>query len=152
MSVVRRAATAAALISNYCDHIEHVEEADRRWVLTAAEEFRTIACVLAISGELRLHDDWNQKISRDPITRTMRCMQIAQAEYDREHHPDVFGRSRYEQLRHHAIKATVLLGRLCDSAVTDRELAIEFWSLGLRVSTVMHQKLEETLAERPAAA
>src|SRR5438093_12032024 len=40
-------ARCAADVANFCDHVEHNESADRRWVIDAGTELRRIACALA---------------------------------------------------------------------------------------------------------
>ena len=49
-------------------------------------------------------------------TCTWRQVQVAQLLHDRRFHPDVFGLSSLEQLRHYTLHVTKLAGLLVDAA------------------------------------
>lgn len=125
---------AAAAVCNYCDHVEHNEEADRRWIFDAARTLREVACGMAAHEEADLLALYAARLraieARNPLrgsasldggalaerAGTWRELQMAQAEHDRYYHPDVIGLSKFTQLNHYALHLAKLAGALAEVA------------------------------------
>lgn len=163
-------AKASADVARYCDHAEHNEPLDRGWVLEAAVALRReslrIAQVLdadlirLYAGRLREVEERNVlKSSNDfsgfeAVTRakTLRSLQSVQSLHDRNFHPDVFGLSKAEQLRHYAFHLAKIVGSLavaCEDDETWNDFAHrrlpDMFLFGLKLATVMG----ETLPDEP---
>src|SRR3954468_15078657 len=104
-------ARCAADVANFCDHVEHNELTDRRWVLDAAAVLRTEACRVAQheGDDLRaLYAARLRAIERRNPTWTSEALdggaiaeqaiswhelQVVQAHHDKRYHADVVGLS-----------------------------------------------------------
>jgi hypothetical protein len=162
-----QAAQASALINAYCDRAEHNETVERDWVLDAGRTFRLLGLELAqdlscdpfglyarrlVAIEKRnvlyAGEDLGQSIRE---AKTWRELQLVQVEHDRLFHPDVFGMSRADQLRHYAFHAAKLAGVLAGQAqgappaadVFEGRIA-DLLLFGVKLATVMFDKLPET--------
>jgi hypothetical protein len=162
------AATAAADIARYCDHAEHNEPLDRVWVSEAAAILRHAARNIADALGVDLIQAYADRL-RDiearnvllPVTgydgfaavgaaKTLRELQSIQAQHDRNFHPDVFGLSKAEQLRHYALHATKIVGSLalaCEDEQTwddfTRRRLPDMFLFGLKLATVMGESLPD---------
>jgi hypothetical protein len=161
-------ARCAADVANFCDHVEHNEVADRRWVIDAATMLRRIACGLAQQDgqdllelyALRLQaieqrtPTWTaESIDGAALARqagTWRDLQLAQAEHDRRYHPDVVGLAKYEQLRHCALHLAKLTGAaasvvqgVADAGDFRARRLPDVLLFGLKLATIMGERLPE---------
>jgi hypothetical protein len=159
-----RAAVASALINNYCDRAEHCETVERDWVLEAAREFRAIAFQIALEQDTDIIAAYAQRMLQIQkrnvlfdrhttdvrMAPTWRALQLIQVEHDRAYHPDVFGLTKIDQLRHYAFHAAKLAGALARAAqgeLSEEEAARRVPDLllfGVKLSTVMSEKLPDT--------
>ena len=159
------AAKASALVSNYCDRVEHNEVVERDWVLDAGRVFRRLGFVMARelgalpfelyaerleAIELRNALYAGDRLSdRLRLTSTWRQVQLLQVEHDRIFHPDVFGLSRSDQLRHYAFHAAKLAGALARDATDDidpaelRKRIPDLLLFGVKLATVMSERLPD---------
>lgn len=163
---LREVVRAAANTARFCDRSEHAEHADRTVVSAAAASCRSTALVLGEALAIDVFDAYANRLSSierchalstgdgfdggDAVraARTWRDIQVAQAEHDRRFHPDVFGLSRLDQVRHFALHLTKLAGALCDAGEapgpTDAFLTLRLPDLllfGVKMSTVMNEVL-----------
>ncbi|WP_420626806.1 hypothetical protein [Candidatus Poriferisodalis sp.] len=74
-------------------------------------------------------------------------VQIAQVEHDRQFHPDVFGLSKVDQLRHYTFHVTKLAGLLVEAVdlgnwetFRDERLA-DIAVFGVKLATVCNERL-----------
>jgi hypothetical protein len=159
-------AEAAAAVANYCDHAEHNETLERAWVTDAAETLRTLSEEIAAYEHEDLYSRYAARLrqieQRNPLwspreldggalveqASTWKALQLAQAEHDRRYHPDVFGLSKMEQLRHYAFHLAKLAGAIAEVAAghgdhgdfCSRRLP-DLLLFGLKLSTVMGEQL-----------
>lgn len=151
--LVVKAAIAAGKVANYCDHAEHNEVLDRRWVIDSAEEFRSLALVIATMGGVELRkafvafgQPWDGRVLNClKIGSSQRDVQRALIDHDMKVNPDVMGRARCDQLRHHAMRTIILVARIADNTL-DKTTAVTSLALGIRLATVMFEKLPEDVA------
>ncbi len=161
-------ARCAADVANFCDHVEHNEATDRRWVVDAGIELRRIACAVAADEGVDLHERYATRLDaierRNPTwtpaaldgpalaraATTWRALQLVQMEHDRRFHPDVVGLAKFEQLRHCALHLAKLAGSAASVAqgVGDAEdfsvrRLPDVLLFGLKLATVMGERLEE---------
>lgn len=161
-------ARCGADVANFCDHVEHNESADRRWVIDAGTELRRIACALAADEGLDLRElyaarletierrnaTWTPQTLDGPAlaraSATWRALQLVQVEHDRQYHLDVVGLAKYEQLRHCALHLAKLAGSAASVAqgVGDPEdfsarRLPDVLLFGLKLATIMGERLEE---------
>src|SRR4051794_35038061 len=106
---LRDLAIATGQVANYCDHSDHNEAVEARWVLGAAETLRAIARriaeregvdLLALYAK-RLDAIESRNVAADSnefdgataarAASTWRELQLVQYEHDRRYHPDVLG-------------------------------------------------------------
>jgi hypothetical protein len=129
---------AAASLASYCEHVEHNEPHVVEDAARAGDSLRTIALALAREADLSLLEVYRRRIEdieaaslhsataidgivdmpgADALRHatTWRQVQIAQLLHDRRFHPDVFGLSKLEQLRHYTLHVTKLAGLLVDA-------------------------------------
>ena len=162
-----RLAVISADVNNYVDHVEHNEVIDRDWVLGSAAKLRELALELAAHEGLnpvavysqRLEAIQQRNVLNNPFlarsaahaafaAKTWRDLQITQAEHDRVYHPDVFGLTKNDQLRHYAFHVAKLAGLLAQRARTDDggELTVrriaDLMLFGVKLATVMGVKLD----------
>lgn len=159
-------ARSAADVANFCDHVEHNELSDRRWVTDAAAVLRRISFEIAESADENVIARYVARLReverRNPTwdtsefdggaaaeaAVTWRDLQAVQASHDRRYHPDVAGLSKLDQLRHYALHLSKLTGALAavsrgieePSAFYDRRLP-DLLLFGLKLSTVMGERL-----------
>jgi hypothetical protein len=171
-------AVLAGDIGNFCDHVEHNEPASRDLVCAAAASLRQMSAGLARSCgtdivrlyEARLNQiqmrnvlfSSDRRLSTAGGLGSLRDLQLLQADHDRLYHPDVFGLSKYEQLRHYAFHVSKLAAALAKASDPADEAALwdvctyrvaDMFLFGLKLSTVMHERLPddpvETILPRP---
>jgi hypothetical protein len=129
---------AAADLAAYCEHVEHNEPHQVADIAAAGDQIRRIASTLARAAGVSLLAAYRARITEieaasvhsataiDGIadlagvdalrhTVTWRQVQVAQLIHDRRFHPDVFGLSKLEQLRHYTLHVTKLAGLLMDA-------------------------------------
>jgi hypothetical protein len=158
----------AADVANFCDHVEHNEAADRRWVIDAGTMLRRLACQLAADEGLALQDLYAVRLQmieqRTPLwtpdtldgpalakaATTWRELQLAQVAHYRTYHLDVVGLAKFDQLRHCALHLAKLAGAAASVAqgigdVDDfraRRLP-DVLLFGLKLATIMGERLEQ---------
>ena len=165
-SLIRSASACAA----FCEHIEHNEPATTQQVVAAAESMRQLAAQLADQSGLSLRQAYEDRIRAVEASSMLRYVattertelagadalassrrwdevQIAQLAHDRQFHPDVFGLSKIEQLRHYTFHVTKLAGMLADAveqeswnAFRDERLA-DVAVFGVKLATVCNERL-----------
>jgi hypothetical protein len=171
------AASHAAAVANYCDHVEHNEVVARGWVTGAGDGLRTLALAFApVAGvdvfslyadRLRMIESKNVLASLDSFDGgaaadnavTWRELQLVQAEHDRVYHPDVVGLAKVEQLRHYALHLTKIVGAFatCASGFGDaEEISVrrlpDTLLFAIKLHTVMGAPLPEEPLPREGAA
>ena len=163
---LRLVAVSTAEVARYCDHAEHNEELKRAWVLHAGERFRDVAMALASAFDVDLRDsyatrlgaieanhlldtgdDFNGQAEASAVW-TWRELQCVQIRHDRLFHPDVFGLSKAEQLRHYLLHLAKLTGFIASATLDDgywpalKERGIaDLLVFGLKLPTVMGVRL-----------
>lgn len=161
-------ASAAAAVANYCDHADHNELTERRWVMDAAGTLRELACQIAAhEGQdvlARYAARLRQIEQRNPLwgpleldggslverAGSWRELQLAQAEHDRRYNSDVIGLSKMGQLQHYALHVAKLAGATAELAAgrgtrddfLQRRLP-DLLLFGIKLSTVMGERLAE---------
>lgn len=165
-ALVRSAAACAA----FCEHIEHNEPTTTHEVVAAAQVMREVAAQLAIHAGVSLREAYARRIREVEQTSllrystqaesselagadaaaTARCwdeLQVAQLIHDRQFHPDVFGLSKVDQLRHYTFHVTKLAGLLVDAidqgtwdSFRDERLA-DIAVFGIKLATVCNERL-----------
>lgn len=129
---------AAAALAAYCEHVEHNEPHHVVDVVAAGDQLRQIASTLAQAAGVSLLTSYRARITEieaasihsataidgiadlsgvDAVRHatTWRQVQVAQLIHDRRFHPDVFGLSKLDQLRHYTLHVTKLAGLLVDA-------------------------------------
>lgn len=157
-------AQPAALVANFCDHIEHNEFADREWVLKAGSDMRDLAVKQAKNIKLSIFTLYANRLDMIESANalfnpclyngkhsamralTWRELQCVQIDHDRYFHPDVLGMSKYDQLRHFSFHLSKLVSAFASS--TDEHELInkrlpDTLLFGMKLSTVMGQRLPE---------
>lgn len=140
-SAERSLILAAANCAGFCEHIEHIEPSNVSDVVSAAKDMRNLASSLSAREGVSLRDAYAKRIrgveesslhrfvglgvealigadALDHAT-TWEEVQIAQNLHDRQFHPDVFGLSKVEQVRHYTFHVTKLAGLLTKSIMED---------------------------------
>jgi hypothetical protein len=167
-------AQAAGAVSTFCDRLEHGESADRETISQAARLLRESASEYARGARLDLIDLYATRLGRsernhvlgrsssfdgETAVRTAASMcdlQQAQVAHDREFRPDVFGLSRYEQLRHCALHLAKLAGSAADMYQDpsrqedfDRRRLPDVLLFGLKLATLADERLSDEPLEQP---
>jgi len=129
---------AAAALAAYCEHVEHNEPHQVADAAAAGDQLRQIASTLAHAAGVSLLESYRARITEieaasihsataihgiadlagaDALRHetTWRQVQVAQLIHDRRFHPDVFGLSKLDQLRHYTLHVTKLAGLLVDA-------------------------------------
>jgi hypothetical protein len=169
------ASVAAALVANYCDHVEHNEQVDRDWLETAGRMLRQIACEIAewegrdllslYANRLRaiehrnpcFHEDGFDGGARAEEATTWRQLQLVQVEHDHHYHPDVIGLSKCDQLRHYSLHLTKLSGALAELSRGSDSLDFlnrrlpDFLLFGIKLATVTGKTLPERSLATPSS-
>jgi hypothetical protein len=165
---LRQVAVSTAEIARYCDHAEHNEQLDRAWVIGAGASFRQAAMELAAAFDLDLHEAYAKRLgaieaghllataggfdgrAEAGAAWTWRDLQRVQIGHDRQFHPDVFGLSKAEQLRHYQFHAAKLTGFLAAATIGEdrwpmlQERAIpDLLIFGLKLPTVVGVSLPD---------
>jgi hypothetical protein len=165
-------APAAAAVANYCDHVEHNESAETRWVTEAADALQRHALRLAHEAEIDLIEAYAERLNaierRNPLSQTQsfdgrsaalsattwRDLQLVQIEHDRHYHPDVTGLAKIEQLRHYALHLMKIVGAFAEPADEEELLTRRLPDtllFALKLRTVMGKCLDkEPLPRRHA--
>lgn len=161
---------AASDCASFCEHIEHNEPADTHRVVVAGRVMRRMAVALASQSGLSLRQAYETRIrqveassllarSDEGSTKRLvgadalsnaKCwdeVQRAQVAHDRHFHPDVFGLSKVDQLRHYTFHVTKLAGLLTNAidlgnwdAFRDERLA-DIAVFGVKLATVCNERL-----------
>lgn len=128
----------AAALAGFCEHVEHNEPTISQMPTDAARRLRSIAVDLATNTDIDLAHAYATRIAQvevaslhsqvpgSPtpflpgadamaIASTWAEFQVAQVIHDRQFHPDVFGLSKIDQLRHYTLHVTKLAGLLVDA-------------------------------------
>jgi hypothetical protein len=160
-------ARAAGDVANFCDHLEHCEDADRATVSAAARTLRQEALALCEAEQIDAVVAYANRLEaverRSPLfpfdefdarkaiaaAETWIDLQQVQARHDRLYHLDVVGLHKQEQLRHCALHLAKLVAALAD-AVGDRRAQEEFSDrrlpdmviFALKLSTLMGDTLD----------
>ncbi len=134
---LRQLVKATALLAGYCEHVEHNEPNTVSDPLLAAEILRDVAVGLVRASGRSLVEAYSTRIraveERSRLrfsscgesrlsgaelvvsARTWADLQIAQDVHDRQFHPDVYGLSKVDQLRHYTFHVAKLTGLLADA-------------------------------------
>lgn len=160
----------AAALAAYCEHVEHNEPTLPQLPIDAARRLRALAADLAAGARLDLATCYAERIERVEVaslysqipnstslslpgaqamkgSTTWADFQAAQVIHDRQFHPDVFGLSKIDQLRHYTLHVTKLAGLLIDAIDSNRwgdfapnrlaDLAI----FGVKIATACNDRL-----------
>ena len=167
---VRALIRSAAACAAFCEHIEHNEPTTTHEVVAAAQAMRDLAARLAEQSGISLRDAYTERmrvveeasllrysagtdgetlVGADALA-VAQCwdeVQIAQMFHDRQFHPDVFGLSKVDQLRHYTFHVTKLAGLLVDAieqgtweCFRDERLA-DIAVFGVKFATVCNERL-----------
>lgn len=157
-------APSAAAVANYCDHVEHNETAETRWVVDAATELSQLAFQFAQEAHVDLVEIYSERLGmieagnvlarpdgfdgRAAVlaSESWRDLQLAQIEHDRCYHPDVFGLPKTEQLRHYAFHLAKIVGAFADAANTEallRRRLPDVLLFAIKLHTVMGKRLSD---------
>jgi hypothetical protein len=135
----REAAKHAARVANYCDHAEHNEWLSQAWLMNASSGLCELAYATADRAGVdifALYADRLCAIETKSVhhralafngsaaarnAATWRELQLVQIDHDRAYHPDVFGLTKAEQLRHYALHLAKIAGAFAEAA--DDEIA-----------------------------
>jgi hypothetical protein len=150
------AASHAAAVANYCDHVEHNEVVATGWV-TGAGLYADRLATIEAKNVLARPDSFDGGAAADSAA-TWRELQLVQAEHDRVYHPDVVGLSKAEQLRHYALHLTKIVGAFaaCAGGLVDaEEIGVrrlpDTLLFAIKLHTVMGAPLPEQPLPRKAA-
>lgn len=165
----RESARIGGHLANFCDHAEHVERADRTVLTDAGRRLRTLAVSLAELACVPLLEYYSNRLRIIEVSHPLRSavspsfhdaartakswrqLQEVQAGHDRWYHPDVFGLSKWDQVRHYTLHVAKLVGhlsQLLDPAEADwitfaRTRIPDFLIFGLKMSTVAGETLPD---------
>ena len=169
---------AAAACASFCEHAEHNEPASISHVIVAGQTMRRVAARLAAQSQLSLRQLYEDRIrgveagsllagggdgSTALLTGAVALstarhwdeVQAAQVVHDRHFHPDVFGLSKTDQLRHYTFHVTKLSGLLADAfeygnwdEFRERRLA-DVAVFGVKLATVCNERLPATDVDLP---
>lgn len=170
------AAKHAADVANYCDHAEHNERLDQDWLMNASSGLCALARGLADNlgvDVVRLYADRLETIEVKSVhyralsfdgaaaarnAASWREIQLVQIDHDRAYHPDVFGLTKAEQLRHYSLHLAKIAGSLARGA--DGEISIEdllsrrvpdTLLFGIKIATAASVKLPDAPLSAPPA-
>lgn len=128
-----KVARASGEVANFCDHLEHCEDADRLVISDAAQTLRAEALRLAGESGVDLFGAYADRLEmverRSPLyplpgfdaraavdaADSWIDLQRVQASHDRLYHLDVVGLHKQEQLRHCALHLAKLVSALAES-------------------------------------
>ena len=136
---LRRLTRAAAALASFCEHVEHNEMNSVDDVLHAAACLRDLAVELSSQSGVSLVASYVERIraveERSLLRHTLAAesaasrlggdtlalsttwdqVQVGQLVHDRKFHPDVFGLSKFDQVRHCTYHVAKLAGLLADA-------------------------------------
>lgn len=167
---VRVVTRSAATLAAFCEHVEHNEASDVSEVVSAAERLRSVAAQLTRASGCSLAEIYTHRIravekaslfceanvERRPVTAgadalsqalTWDAFQLAQIVHDRQFHPDVFGLSKVDQLRHYTFHVTKLAGLFLDAIDLGEwqsfkgERLADLAIFGVKIATVCNERL-----------
>ena len=157
--------SAVNLLSTLCDHLEHCEPNNVNNINLAGKELRQIAVELARQNNVSLRDVYAQRLSKmetDSVLRlTSTCspsemiaraqtwhdLQVGQILHDDQFHPDVFGLSKYNQLRHYALHVSKLPDHLSKAIAGNsmevfcQERLADIVAFGVKLATLRNEAL-----------
>ena len=142
-------------------------------MLTAGRQCRSAAVRLSNGSSVDLQEAYSRRLSQieegHPVrgnspfdgaaaviaAKTLHDLQLAQAEHDRWFHPDVYGLSKTEQLRHYTLHLAKIGGSLAEvwqeptrwPDFSARRLP-DLLLFGIKLSTVMGETLGDMALER----
>ena len=163
----------AANLAAFCEHVEHNETTRIDVIAHASTQLRHTAQLLAHASQLSLKGLYASRLraveqasllvavplvdvtnlaGADAANEatTWRHLQTAQLLHDRQFHPDVFGLSKLEQIRHYTFHITKLAGLLADAIDLNDWYTFEQTRLadlaifGVKTATVCNFRLPET--------
>lgn len=170
-SHLRRLIYASGQLADACEHIEHLEQPHYR-VASVSRCLIEISVAMAadLNRDLRqayidrifaVESDSYHRLEADSRinlagydklveAQTWRQIQIGQIYHDRRFHPDVFGLSRREQLRHYSFHVSKLPWRLAEAIDANRP--DDFYDVrladvalfGVKLASLIDWKLPQT--------
>ncbi len=168
---------AAADLASFCEHVEHNEPNSIESAVSAGDHLREIASQLSYRFEVslaaiyaaRLRDVEEKSLLRyDPAAEgdislagtdalmhvgTWKELQIGQIMHDRQFHPDVFGMSKVDQIRHYTFHVTKLAGLMVDAIEKEdweafrKERLADIAIFGVKIATVCNVELPCTTVD-----
>ena len=161
---------AAAALAGFCEHVEHNEANSIDDAVRAAEHLRDLAADLSAQDGVSLHEAYAERIAAVEAASLLRHarsdgepdlagakklaaagtweqIQLGQLVHDRQFHPDVFGLSKIDQIRHYTFHVTKLTGLLADAIENDDWEAFRNQRLadvavfGVKIATVCNVQL-----------
>lgn len=174
---LRELVRAASELACSCEKIEHNEGVPADMPSRAAERLRCVALKLSQCAGIslaaayarrirevekrsllrhqRLVDGDGECMGADVLStaRTWSDIQVGQAVHDRQFHPDVFGLSKAEQLRHYTFHITKLCRLLLDAidskdfdSFTEERLA-DIAIFGVKIATTCNVRLPDSAVD-----
>ena len=163
-------APASAAVANFCDHLEHCEDARREDVIDAADTLKSTAVAVASALGVDLCGAYAERLSAverrsalyplegfDVVeavagAQTWKQLQHVQARHDRLYHLDVVGLHKQDQLRHCALHLAKLAGALAVAVAQPdsrsdfaRRRLPDLLLFALKLATLFGQRLEGRL-------
>ncbi len=165
-------------LSTHCDHVEHNESNDVNDINVAAQQLRDIAVELALQNDvslLALYANRIRAMEENSIMRhaplyggassflgaetiasssTWHDLQIGQLQHDKQFHPDVFGMSKHQQLRHYVLHIAKLPDYLSKATMENKmaefcqERLADIIAFGVKLATLRGEELAETPIEK----
>ena len=162
---------AAADLAGFCEHIEHNESNSIGIAARAGDQLREIAANLSARSGISLTSAYAARIRaveeksllrhvslfESAVTlpgaevlasaQTWDEVQIGQLIHDRQFHPDVFGLSKLEQIRHYTFHVTKLAGMFADALDNNawptfqKERLADIAVFGVKIATVCNIEL-----------
>ncbi len=166
-TALRELVRATARLAAFCEHVEHNERSSIDDATAAGATLRDVAQDLARASGISLARAYEARIrgveaasllSEFPLeganrlaeARTWRAVQAAQIVHDRLYHPDVFGLSKLDQIRHYTFHVMKLTGLLADAIDSGSWAEFESGRLsdiaifGVKIATVCNERLEDS--------
>lgn len=169
---------AAAELAGFCEHVEHNEPNSVESAANAGERLREIASQLSVRSGVSLvaryaariraveeksllrhatlFDDEMSLAGAEALAfaTTWDELQVGQIIHDRQFHPDVFGMSKIDQIRHYELHVTKLAGLLVDAIeynewdTFQQERLADIAIFGVKIATVCNVELPHTVVDR----
>jgi hypothetical protein len=172
----RALARATGVLAAYCEHAEHNEPHSVESTLIAASCLRTIGTTLTSCVGTSVLLAYERRIEQvelaslhalsevggereAPGAAALRQatswfdVQIAQSLHDRRFHPDVFGLSKADQLRHYVLHVAKLSGLFVEAIDAGKwrdfalERGIDIVIFGVKIATCCNARLSGELAD-----